>query len=941
MYIKKNLMLWLAVLAVALPLILTGTASAKYLSDGAVPNGQGEWAAPIDGICALSLSPTGTYAVDTTVPTVRDCQARLIVTTPTTSAPTKQVCGNSAGNTAGLLYAAPGSSTCVTVNMPYSASTPSSGLITGTISMKNLDRSAQMCNGNGGFLASDATNVNQAEIMATGGNACVAYGWQNAGQNPATGAPLTFGANGVTGGISNTNTAGFCYFTGDLSTAYSVATCPTSTSNATVSLGYSISGGKCVYSYVITGYPSAALTNPTVSTGGALQVVTAADTFVDLSGITTQGACVVAGGTWNNWGVNVVAGSTSTASVATTANASTIVKFNTALQAIGSTDGCLHCHSSLVQDNSLVDRWSKDTYLKTGHKNMLRKVGAASTKWTNWAGPDGVIYTTDGALTTSDTISWPADSAYIYSKGVNTTLTYIVGDWMTVYPTLEYPGSAYSCAACHTTGYNDSVNPGTQSLGTPGYNGAQPAAAGTNYAASVSGGDQWDLEGIQCGRCHNAAAPAEAQANITGGCTGTYTTQSTCNAGGYAWVASESSFSTTVPVTTGMGNLAAGTGRVNLCFGCHQSIAKLWPAEGGTSAGTTQYDPTLIPASITATKSDFSGHVLGNSFLNSVHARYSGVNSATAPGGIQNNSLGKFDLVDPNGTVEYNSQFQGYLCGSPGATFPSQPSIDTTNPDGSKITTKTQCDALYACSLSTNTTVKYPTQTACTSAGGKWASTWQSDGQGTCTTCHDVHNSLFVPSESQASIRKSCEDCHVNNVASVTGPVTNATSTFAPQVENFNHPQVGGTPFDTSLYSSSCEVCHMALVAVGSSGDASYPPYLTGQFQQLSFAMHVWRINTSPNYSTFPTYSVFSGSNGLTKDDNAQTSPESYMTANGTTAIDNKAVWVDVDRLRPVPWWFEWYNLHAEWRALQDEGRPRCSGSKYAHAGFNPAGSVY
>ena len=97
-----------------------------------------------------------------------------------------------------------------------------------------------------------------------------------------------------------------------------------------------------------------------------------------------------------------------------------------------------------------------------------------------------------------------------------------------------------------------------------------------------------------------------------------------------------------------MGALAAGVGRNNLCFGCHQSIAKNWPAQGGAAGGTTQYDPTLIPTGVShgaAAGRDFNGHVLGNSFLNSVHARYAGVNNNAANGGITLNSLGKYRSV--------------------------------------------------------------------------------------------------------------------------------------------------------------------------------------------------------------------------------------------------------------------------------------------------------
>ena len=55
------------------------------------------------------------------------------------------------------------------------------------------------------------------------------------------------------------------------------------------------------------------------------------------------------------------------------------------------------------------------------------------------------------------------------------------------------------------------------------------------------------------------------------------------------------------------------------------------------------------------------------------------------------------------------------------------------------------------------------------------------------------------------------------------------------------HPVGTGTPFDTTLYKNSCEACHMPK-----STDEGLP-------------MHLWRINTDANYSTFPTQTAFYG----------------------------------------------------------------------------------
>jgi hypothetical protein len=438
----------------------------------------------------------------------------------------------------------------------------------------------------------------------------------------------------------------------------------------------------------------------------------------------------------------------------------------------------------------------KDSYLKTGHKNMLRKVIAGQLL----VGPDGVPYANDG--TVANTINWSATpQPTVLVSGVPTPFYYVWGDWMIAAPTLARAGNVYGCGACHTAGFRDNTNPGVQSIGmptlSPGYVPAQPADAGAGYVAAVTAGHKWDLEGIQCARCHNAAVGPLTQAMV-----------------------SASTFSTTALTSGGMGALPAGVGRNNLCFGCHQSIAKAYPAN------VAQFDPTLIPTGVShgaAAGRDFNGHVLGNSFLNSVHGKYAGAQSGN--GSITLNSLGKFDLTDPNGTAvatEYGSIFKGYTCWqSPTSTSPAK-----TKADGTEIKTKAECETLYGVG-------SWRSDTGVNTAG-------QASYQGTCTTCHDVHNSLFVASQAEAAVRKTCDDCHVNNAA------IGATDAAAPQVAKFNHPTGTNTPFDTAKYESACVVCHMATQAEANGNQNSMPA-------------HVWRINTSASYNTFPTVTQFYG----------------------------------------------------------------------------------
>src|SRR5208337_61657 len=248
---RKHIMILIAI--VALAIVPIGSAWAMYMADGAVQNGTtGGWTAPSDGICVLGLHADGTMDVDTTITTRRDCQARLVAVTAVTSGDTlKNVCTNSSKNTAGVLYAQAGSSTCVTVD--------GSGNITGAISLVNNDRNAQICTALGGVLA-NAAGVNQ---NANGTAAyCLAYSFLFRGED-STGTPLAFGPKGDDSTV--TSNTGFCYT--KMNTNLPAANCPTvvgstsgtANSSSSAAFGYSVSGSYCLYAYGINGTVNAAL----------------------------------------------------------------------------------------------------------------------------------------------------------------------------------------------------------------------------------------------------------------------------------------------------------------------------------------------------------------------------------------------------------------------------------------------------------------------------------------------------------------------------------------------------------------------------------------------------------------------------------------------------------------------------------------------------------
>jgi len=828
-----------------------GNAGAIYMEDGARPSGVGGWTLPHDGNCVLSIDPSGNMVVDSTITTKRDCDARLVAVTAVTKNDTlANVCGTSMWNTDGVKYAVPSSSTCVTVD--------GGGNILTAISMVNLDRAAQMCTALGGVLASTLSqkNVNGYKAM------CLAYSFLFAGED-ATGTPLTFGTQGV---AQSTTGAGYCYTSMDWSgvtspaTGYTAATCPslqstTAPFNANFAYDWSVSGTKCLYGKSIAGAVNAALTN----TAG--QTVVAAGKYIDLSVYTTQGACLANGGSWSNWiGGGAVPMTTATGPLGTykKPNWDLVGHSNDA------DTGCLHCHSKTVQYNQAVSR-QKSTYINTGHKNMLRKVTAGQS----WAGPDGVVYT----AATTGPINFTTATATIGSNIY--PLLYVFGDWMAAAPAgldiivqvgtsgLENGTSNYSCSACHTTGWNNLVSGnglcslsskttssacstaggtwyptiGVEGLDGNGYVGDQPTAS--YPGVTFTGAGNWDLDGINCSRCHAATVgPMTSQMILA------------------------SQYPTTQPTSGGMGNLPGGaavppagtpgTGRTGLCFGCHQGIAKV---TANTGADADLGNPAWnIPVKDTGTSQatytpDFNGHILGNSFLNSPHARYTGP-SGTITGlnstanTIVPNSLGKYDLL-PGGS--YDSQFASYSCfqGSGSTSY-------ATTADVFNGQVETIAQAATRLGIST--------QLECNNVwgAGSWALDKQggTSTQGTCVTCHDVHQSLFDPAAT-APIRNDCTVCHNKPLA------------------NMNHPFGSGTPLgDGSDPAAACVKCHMPLATSG------------------GFLMHIFRINTNVNYYTFPTAAQYYGNTQK----NANTAPEidNYTPASSGNTYNN-AIWVDID----------------------------------------------
>ncbi len=516
---------------------------------------------------------------------------------------------------------------------------------------------------------------------------------------------------------------------------------------------------------------------------------------------------------------------------------------------------CLVCH---IPDNP-YSAPNKSTYLITGHKNALRKATVSSF----WSGPDGLIYDTDssgrailwntaGPISLGTSTQHPPkldgscslwgylnQSACQSAGGTWTTssnsLFYIFGGWIDAIPAGSYnapgtsiavpgavsDGGSYPCARCHTTGVtlNTTVSTTRPPDRTyPGINGfVNFDPDGNGPATSVSWATGYaapfqSLEGVQCERCHDATRHF-----VTG---------------------------PTVP---------KGVAATALCLQCHRQERTVSYTGGGLGAnihptpftdnGTLPAsDPTYTLPAIEVGKSDgsygrsFFGYSTGMEFLNSVHSRFTGT------------------YQQINDTTKYKSSFSYGSCDLNGySVYYDQPSCEAVGGSWSDAT---------GCTFN---------QTNCVANSGIWTVL-----QGGCTTCHDVHNSMFVDAQAGKALKVQCADCHTGQTPGVGVP---------PQINiaDINHPHSAGTPFDTSKFDNVCVVCHMATQALAN-GD------------QISIPAHLWRINTNSHYSTWPSVDQFNGTNGQTMDKRATMVPETYTLSDGVSqATYTNAVWLDVD----------------------------------------------
>jgi len=323
-----------------------------------------------------------------------------------------------------------------------------------------------------------------------------------------------------------------------------------------------------------------------------------------------------------------------------------------------------------------------------------------------------------------------------------------------------------------------------------------PAYAAAGPPANIPGiTGQWDWDGINCNRCHKVAYDPTLPINDEG-------------------VNAPPGF------TTHETDIFDGWKCVSTCFGCHQSVAN---NSNGVGPIKDLSNAAIIPVKNNKTapayQPEWNSHVIGQSFLNSPHSQYTGA--------IVPNSLGKYDLA-AGGTSA--SSFVGKLCRS--SVTAGSGNILETQANGEVIKTLEECNVANGKPVGDTTSYGY----------------WQDEpGGGSCITCHNVHESLFV-ADAKEPLRRECTTCH------------------AKPLDDMRHPIDAGTPAQLAGADAAvaCEICHMPKATSG------------------GFPMHLWRINTSAAYRTFPTSAEFLGNTKKV----GNTSPD------GSYA---NAVWVDVD----------------------------------------------
>lgn len=367
---------------------------------------------------------------------------------------------------------------------------------------------------------------------------------------------------------------------------------------------------------------------------------------------------------------------------------------------------CSRCHNTRHypkpkpgHDYHGGERSVAETYVMTGHKNMVRPaapVGNADPHYlagAPWLDKTGAEVTADAS---GNAIDWMTGEITV--GGVPKPLFWIY-DWIDDAPRSMYDGAGYSCASCHTTGYE--ASPADPNVKQP------YLMFGDTDPGSGTTGGTWDQFGIQCSRCHGSRLYQDASgispdngdmrhhpntAPNKAATDGSYPNQAYCAADGLAWAEFGSTKRCYDPAilssgacTAALGSwdstngvcyfsiLASGATRTNLCMDCHKNSQ---PTQNlvGNAHGVL----------------DFVGHWKGNQFLNSPHARYLGDDTQV---GDKTQYDTHFQFEGESYPFDNTVRNKGLAGGCTECHDVHKSSLAEANPDGGAIAECTECHA--------------------------------------------------------------------------------------------------------------------------------------------------------------------------------------------------------------------------------------------------------
>ena len=166
---------------------------------------------------------------------------------------------------------------------------------------------------------------------------------------------------------------------------------------------------------------------------------------------------------------------------------------------------------------------------------------------------------------------------------------------------------------------------------------------------------------------------------------------------------------------------------------------------------------------------------------------------------------------------------------------------------------------------------EFLSRTTCQGAGGTWTSI-----QGGCTTCHDVHQSTLPQAKVNFGAEPMKRECGI------------ACHASRADFTKINHTSGAGTPMEGGT-EAACVTCHM--------------PKPLQPDGSLGLSVHVFRISTDPNYTTFPKQVEEVWTPGICNDP-SYTTRDACVAAGKTwagvassspEADFANAVWVDLD----------------------------------------------